>query len=140
MSDLVLAANVTSFRLIDDGGRQHGFWVQALRRLARNRLALLAALTIAGIALLALLAPVIAPVDPSLQDFSAVFASPSLHHIAGTDNLGRDWFSRLLYGARLSLAVGVFTQAIVLAIGLPLGLLAGCCGRWWDTADRKSVV
>jgi oligopeptide transport system permease protein len=61
----------------------------------------------------------------------------SWDHLAGTDNLGRDWFSRLLYGARLSLAIGIFAQLIVLAIGLPLGLVAGYNGRFADSAIMR---
>ncbi|HWO73339.1 MAG TPA: ABC transporter permease [Dehalococcoidia bacterium] len=90
-----------------------------------------------AVAAAALLAPWIAPHDPSAQDLRSTFASPSLEHPAGTDNLGRDWASRLLYGARLSLVVGVVSQAIVLGIGLPLGLLAGAKGRWVDSVIMR---
>jgi oligopeptide transport system permease protein len=83
--------------------------------------------------MVAVLAPLIAPHDPSAQDLASTFAKPSLEHPAGTDNLGRDWFSRLLYGARVSLSVGVFAQAVVLGIGLPVGLVAGYASRTVDS-------
>jgi oligopeptide transport system permease protein len=109
-----------------------GYWARSWRRLLRNRLAV-AGLAIVGLfALLALLAPVIAPHDPSEQDLRNTFASPSWTHLMGTDNLGRDWFSRVLYGARLSMTIGVFTQAIILTVALPIGLTAGYFGRAAD--------
>ena len=109
-----------------------GFWTTAWRRLRGNTVATAALAVIVIIAALALAGPLIAPHDPSTQDLRNTFASPSLDHLAGTDNLGRDWFSRLLYGARLSLAVGLFAQCLVLAIGLPVGLIAGYGGRAVD--------
>ena len=110
-----------------------GFWTQAWRRLLRNRLAVAGLAVIAAFGLVALFAPVTAPHDPSFQDLRNTFASPSLDHPAGTDQLGRDWFSRLVYGARLSLGVAFFAQAVVLGIGLPLGLAAGYFGRAADS-------
>src|SRR5581483_5311351 len=76
----------------------------------------------------AILAPVIAPYDPNAQDLTKTFLNPSRAHLMGTDNLGRDWFSRLVYGARLSITVGFFAQAIVLAIGVTIGTTAGFFG------------
>jgi len=110
-----------------------GFWSLALRRMLRNRLAVAGLGVIAVFVALAVLSPLIAPADPALQDLRATFESPSLHHLAGTDNLGRDWFSRLLYGARLSLMIGIFAQVIIVGIGLPVGLMAGYSGRWLDS-------
>ena len=105
----------------------------AWRRLRRNRVAVAGLTVIAIIALLGLLAPLLAPHDPTAQDLRNTFASPGAGHLAGTDNLGRDWFSRLLYGARLSLTVGLFAQLIVLSIGVPVGLAAGHFGRGVDS-------
>ena len=62
---------------------------------------------------------------------------PSLEHLGGTDNLGRDMLSRLIYGARVSLTVGFLAQVVVLGIGLPLGLVAGFRGSWADTAVMR---
>jgi oligopeptide transport system permease protein len=112
---------------------QRGFWSLALYRLRRNRAATAAVVFLAALALVAVLAPILAPYDPNEQRLFETFADPSLEHPMGTDNLGRDWLSRLLYGARLSLAVGLFAQAIVLTIGLPLGLVAGYRGGATDS-------
>jgi oligopeptide transport system permease protein len=109
-----------------------GFWRQSWRRLRRNRAGVTALALIGLFGLIALLAPLVAPFDPNEQDLRNTFASPSLKHPMGTDNLGRDWFSRLVYGARLSLTVGVMAQAVVLLIGLPVGLMAGYFGRGVD--------
>ena len=95
---------------------------------------------------MALLAPLIAPQDPHAQNLHQTFVAESWEHLMGTDNLGRDWFSRLLYGARHLMAVGIFAQAIVLSIGLTIGLIAGffggastacsCASPTWSTPSR----
>ena len=113
--------------------RAPGFWSQACRRLLHNRLAAVSLVVLGLIVVAALFAPLIAPHDPSTQDLTATFEKPSLDHLMGTDNLGRDWFSRVLYGARVSLAIGLFAQVIVLTFGLPVGLIAGYCGRTADS-------
>ena len=117
--------------------RGQGFWALAWQRLLRNRVAAAGLGVIGLFALVALLAPLVAPHDPRFQDLAHTFAPLSLDHPMGTDNLGRDWLSRLVYGARLSLTVGIFAQAIVLAIGLPLGLAAGYWGRAADSAIMR---
>ena len=81
-----------------------------------------------------LAAPWIAPDDPSSIDLTHRLESPSALHLAGTDELGRDTLSRLLWGARLSLAVSVSVVSISLALGLAVGGLAGYTGGWIDTA------
>ncbi|HXH23279.1 MAG TPA: ABC transporter permease [Dehalococcoidia bacterium] len=112
--------------------RARGLWEDAFRRLIRNRLALVGLLILVVFAVAAVLAPLIAPFDPNEQNYDAIFQSPNATHIAGTDNLGRDWFSRLVYGARLSLTVGIFAQAIVLMIGVAIGTTAGYFGGQID--------
>lgn len=114
-----------------------GYWSRAWSRLLRNRVAVAGLIVIGVVALVALLAPLVAPNDPAAQDVLNSRQGPSLHHLAGTDSLGRDLLSRLIYGARVSLSVGVFAQAIVLVIGLPLGLIAGYRGGWADNAIMR---
>ena len=114
-----------------------GYWSRAWSRLLRNRVAVAGLIVISVLALLALLAPLIAPNDPAAQNVLNSREGPSLQHLAGTDSLGRDMLSRLIYGARVSLSVGVFAQAIVLVIGLPLGLIAGYRGGWADNAIMR---
>jgi oligopeptide transport system permease protein len=114
-----------------------GYWSRASGRLLRNRIAVVGLGVIALLAIVALLAPLIAPHDPAAQDVLNARESPSLSHLGGTDNLGRDIMSRLIYGARVSLTVGILAQAVVMGIGLPLGLIAGFRGSWADTAIMR---
>jgi len=107
-------------------------WRDALRRLVRNRLAVAGAVVVLLLGLIAVFAPAIAPYDPAKQDYALISASPSGAHPFGTDQLGRDVLSRLVWGARISMSVGVFTQLIVLAIGLSIGALAGMFGGRTD--------
>ncbi|NOY53036.1 MAG: ABC transporter permease [Deltaproteobacteria bacterium] len=88
---------------------------------------------------IALLAPFLAPYDPSGLDLAGNLASPSLAHPLGQDKLGRDILSRILYGARVSVKVGVFTVGISLIIGLAVGSLAGYAGRWADEIIMRIV-
>ncbi|MFC1951112.1 ABC transporter permease [Chloroflexota bacterium] len=107
-------------------------WAVALRRLASNKLAIAGSIIILAMIVFAIFAPLIAPHNPNLQNISAILQSPSSAHIMGTDILGRDIFSRLVYGARISLAVGIFVQIIILLIGMPIGAIAGFTGGRTD--------
>ena len=95
------------------------------------------AVVIALVVLCALLAPVIAPFDPVRTSFSAIRRAPSALHWFGTDELGRDILSRMLYGARASLLAGVASVAIAVGIGVPLGLVAGYYGGLLDMAISR---
>jgi peptide/nickel transport system permease protein len=77
------------------------------------------------IAVLAVFAPVFAPADPLAQDYDALLTGPSGAHLFGTDQVGRDLLSRIIYGARISLVVGLISVGIAIIIGVPLGLLSG---------------
>ena len=103
-------------------------WADTLRRLADNKLALASGIFILLMVVVAIMAPLIAPYDPVEQNLDAILESPSASHIMGTDILGRDTFSRLIYGARISLEVAIFTQFVILLIGLPIGTIAGVAG------------
>src|SRR5438045_2349615 len=87
---------------------------------------------VAGLALLAVLAPWLAPGDPFRGDLSASLHPPSGSFLLGSDAQGRDVLSRVLYGARLSLAVGLISQSVALLLGVTLGLVSGYYGRWID--------
>ena len=106
----------------------HTLWGDAFIRLRRNKLAVAGAVFLAIIILGAILVSFLSPYTFARQDLNAILQGPSRAHWLGTDELGRDVLTRLLTGARTSLAVGIFTQAIVLAIGLPIGALAGWTG------------
>ena len=82
--------------------------------------------------LVAVFAPVIAPFDPAQQSWTAVRKPPSWQHWFGTDESGRDLFSRVVFGARASLLAGVISVSIALGVGVPIGLLAGYRGGWID--------
>ncbi|MGH7530563.1 MAG: ABC transporter permease [Gemmatimonadales bacterium] len=103
-----------------------------LFRLARDRWARLGLALVATLAVLALLAPWLVPGDPFRGDLTASLRGPSHAFLLGSDAQGRDVLSRVLYGARLSLAVGLISQGIALALGVTLGLVAGYYGRWLD--------
>lgn len=102
------------------------------RRLARDRWAMAGLLLLAAVALLALFAGVLAPGDPLRGELSHSLLKPSSVNLLGTDAQGRDVLSRVLFGARISLAVGLVSQGIALGLGLVLGLVAGYYGRWVD--------
>ena len=82
--------------------------------------------------LLALLAPLIAPYDPLEASWSAVRKAPSAQYLFGTDEIGRDVLSRVIWGARASLLAGLVSVCIAIALGVPIGLLAGYVGGWTD--------
>lgn len=118
--------------LLTQIGEQDGVR-EKLRRMARqNKLAAFSAVLIALVLLLAVFAPLIAPYGEAEQDVLARLQPPSAAHWFGTDELGRDVLSRILYGSRLSLAIGILPSVISLAIGIVLGLLAGYFGGWAD--------
>ncbi|MCK7507300.1 MAG: ABC transporter permease [Desulfobacterales bacterium] len=101
------------------------------------------ALTGCGIVLLlfvvSLLAPVIAPYDPGAIDLKNVLAPPSGHHWFGTDQLGRDVLSRMIWGARISLKVGFVATGLAILIGMILGAVAGYYGGWIDATIMRFV-
>jgi peptide/nickel transport system permease protein len=111
------------------------FW----RALRRNRLAVAGGVVVVVLAVLALLAPVISPRDPNRPDVKRILDSPSSRHPLGTDQLGRDVLSRMLYGARVSLAVGFVSVGIAAAIGIVLGALAGYHGGTTDAMVMRLV-
>ncbi len=114
-------------------------WGDAMVRLRRNRLAVAGGSFILLLTLAATFAHFITPYDFARQNLTAILQGPSWSHLLGTDELGRDVLTRLLYGARTSLAVGVFTQAIVIAIGLPIGAFAGYAGGRVDNFLMRFV-
>ena len=105
---------------------------RALRRLLRRKGAVIGLTIIVTFLVLALFAPLIAPYDPIASSWSLVRKPPSAAHWFGTDDLGRDVLSRVIYGARASLMAGVISVGIALGIGVPVGLLAGYRGGFID--------
>lgn len=104
------------------------------RAFMSNKLAVAGVVVLGIVILMAVFAPLIAPYDPiSDQNLAEKFAPPSGDHILGQDELGRDIFSRLLYGARLSLTVGLAAVALATGVGTIVGVTAGYAGRWVDS-------
>jgi len=111
------------------------FW----RRFKRNRLALFGAVIILSLAVTAIIAPLIAPFDPNQQDILHRLEPPSAKHFLGTDDLGRDLLSRIIYGTRVSLLVGFVAVGIAIMIGALLGLFSGYFGGRLDALIMRLV-
>src|SRR5919109_1100271 len=114
-----------------------GLWREAFRRLVRNPSAIIGFLLVFVFVVAAVFAPQLAPADPRKTDILAVAdgccPGPSADHWLGLDLLGRDVYSRILYGARYSLLIGVVSVAIGLSIGMVIGAIAGFIGGFVDT-------
>ncbi|MFW5432133.1 MAG: ABC transporter permease [Methylophilaceae bacterium] len=110
-----------------------------LKNILSNPLSMAGFIIITIVFLLAMLAPWIAPYDPNEFNVKAILLSPSWQHWMGTDGLGRDVLSRMLYGGRISLLVGLVAVGISTAIGIVLGALAGYYRGWIDTAIMRLV-
>jgi len=108
-------------------------------RFKRNKLALFGLTVFTTLIIVAIFAPFIAPHDPLDQNVTNSWAEPSREHLLGTDNLGRDTFSRLIFGTRIALMIGVLIVAVSGGIGIALGLLAGAFGGWVDELIMRLV-
>lgn len=117
------------------GGEIHQFW----RTFSRNQLALGGGAVVGALIALAILAPLLAPWDPDRPDTKQILMSPSTSHWFGTDQLGRDVLSRILYGSRVSLAVGFVSVGIATLIGVVLGAAAGYHGGVMDNVTMRLV-
>jgi ABC-type dipeptide/oligopeptide/nickel transport system permease subunit len=120
-----------------DNPEQIGLWTDAWTRFRRNRLAVASLIVVLLMVTLALIAPILQHfgllADPTAQDVVNSYAPPgSPHHILGTDDLGRDVLAKVMFGAQVSLSIGILVQVIVLAIGGTIGLVAGYFGGWID--------
>ncbi len=113
--------------------------VEFIRSVLRNRLAAIGVLIVGGLLVAALLAPWLAPYDPEVQFSDAARQPPSAAYLFGTDNIGRDNFSRILYGTRVSLLVGVASMLFASVLGVTLGLAAGYYGGWLDTVIMRTM-
>ena len=127
--------DITSAEVWDEPGlgRRLLNW---LRGDPRAALSLVVLVVILGAALLA---PWLAPHDPTAQNFDQMLNGPSVSHWLGTDDLGRDVFSRLMHGGANSLYAALLAVAVALVIGVPLGLIAGFTGGWTDTLISRVI-
>ena len=107
-------------------------WYDFFHTFLRHPMALVSGGFILLLVLVAIFAPWLAPFDPMTPDWMALGVGPTPEHWFGTDDLGRDVLSRIIYGARISLYVGIFSVTLGMIAGVLLGLLAGYYGRWLD--------
>jgi peptide/nickel transport system permease protein len=115
--------------------RQREFWV----RLKRNRMAMIGLGLVLGLFMVSIFAPWLAPYDPNSINLKEVLMPPSPAHYLGTDTLGRDVLSRIIFGSRVSLKVGFVAVGLATLIGLFVGALAGYYGGWVDSALMRLV-
>lgn len=111
------------------------FW----QRFRQNRLAYIGGIIVFLLFIVSVLAPLISPYSPNDIDRRQILEAPSMRHFMGTDDLGRDVFSRMLWGARISLAVGFVAVGIATLIGMALGALSGFYGGWTDRTIMRFI-
>jgi peptide/nickel transport system permease protein len=109
------------------------------RRFRKHKLALVGLTTLAVMALLIIIAPLVLPYKPETLDLSATFAPSTAQHWLGTDDLGRDILTRLLYAGQISMSVGIICTAIVIVVGALIGVISGYFGGWIDTILMRIV-
>jgi peptide/nickel transport system permease protein len=109
------------------------------RQLKKNKIAVISLWVIVFIVLVAVFAPLLAPYSYELQDRTDTFAAPSAKHLLGTDKMGRDVLSRLLWGSRQSLMIGAVSTAISAVIGIIIGAIAGYYGGWADNLIMRML-
>ena len=119
--------------------KSESFSAQTLYYLMRNRLAVIGGTLVALVFVLSIFAPLIAPYNPSTIDIKNILVGPGFSHWLGTDDLGRDVLSRMLWGGRISLEVGFVAVGIATIIGIILGSLAGFYGGWIDSLIMRAV-
>ena len=117
--------------------RKEGQFTQVLRRLSKNTSAMIGLVLILLLILIAVFAPWITPYDYTKMDIKAKYAGSSLQHLFGCDELGRDIFSRCIYGARASLSLGMLASLVSTLVGVVLGSLVGYFGGWVDTVIMR---
>ena len=110
---------------------------ETLYRFTRNKVALVSAFVLFAVTAVAVLGPLVSPYDPLEQDLANNYAKPSIEHPLGTDDLGRDTLSRLIYGARISLGISLSSVGLGVLMGTFLGLIAAYYKGWLDTVIMR---
>ncbi len=119
--------------------RERGQWGMAFDRFRQHRPAVAGLIVLAVLATLAAAAPIVSPYDAEGTQLLAIFDPPSLTHPMGMDDLGRDLATRILYGGRVSLSVGLLAVAVAISLGTLVGMVAGYYGRWLDAILMRIV-
>ena len=115
-------------------------WTTLWRRFRRNKLAVVGLIIVAIMVLTAVFAPLIAPSDPKAQNYALTLQPPGEGGLMGTDSLGSDVFSRVVYGARISLQASLISVGIAMGVGVPLGLISGYFRGFWDEWVLMRIV
>jgi len=114
-------------------------WSMALERFRAHRPAMAGVIVLGTLAVLSAAAPIVSPYDPTKVTLGLIYEPPSLAHPFGTDSLGRDLATRILYGGRVSLSVGLLAVAVSASLGTLVGVIAGFYGRWIDGLLMRTV-
>ncbi|HIT65413.1 MAG TPA: ABC transporter permease [Candidatus Ventrimonas merdavium] len=117
--------------------RYSGFYEDSLKRLKKNKMAMFCGIIIILLILVAIFAPLLAPYDPNYQDYTAVLSKPSAAHLLGADEYGRDILSRIIYGSRVSISIGIVAQVVASIVGITLGSIAGYYGGKVDSVISR---
>ena len=139
MSEARNSANDDATHALQEEQRQDSYLTRARREFIRNRVAIACLVLLLLVVLAAIFAHQLSPYDPYKQNARTRKLAPSAQHIFGTDSLGRDTFSRVLHGGRISLQVGIFSVALGALVGVPLGVMAGFFGGWLDNLTMRTM-
>ena len=123
--------------VLENNMQYSSFYGDSFKQLKKNKIAMCCAGIIIILILIAIFAPLIAPYDPTYQDYSAVLAEPSMAHPFGTDEYGRDILSRIIYGSRVSISIGIVAQVVASLVGVTLGSIAGYYGGKIDSVISR---
>ena len=123
--------------VMENGMQYSSFYGDSFKRLKKNKMAMFCSAILVALVFIAIFAPLIAPYDPTFQDYTAVLAEPSLAHPFGTDEYGRDILSRIIYGSRVSISIGIVAQIVASVVGVTLGSLAGYYGGAVDNVISR---
>lgn len=126
-----MPTNAATIENIQANAKTHNF-LRFWRRFAKSKIAVIALFFIIFQIIIAVFASQLAPFNPYKGDFLATWEMPGRFHWLGTDDLGRDVLSRLIYGSRISISVGILSQLAIAFIGVPIGAIAGLKGGWLD--------
>jgi len=129
----------TTFEGAASPARTRSQWRLAWERFLAHRLAVASVFVLLALALLSAAAPLVSPYDPERTRLLDIYEPPSVTHPFGTDSLGRDLATRILYGGRVSLSVGVLAVTVAISFGTLVGMIAGYYGRWVDAILMRFV-
>ena len=123
--------------VLENGMQYSSFYGDSFKRLKKNKMAMFCAAILVIIILVAIFAPFLAPYDPTYQDYAAVLSGPNAAHPFGTDEYGRDILSRIIYGSRVSISIGIVAQVVASIVGVTLGAIAGYYGGKIDSVISR---